>query len=37
MRAKLADAYAVAGRDDEKAARILRVSLARPGTWILQP
>lgn len=27
MRAKLADAYAVAGGDDEKAARILDVSL----------
>jgi hypothetical protein len=27
MRAKLADAYAVAGGDDEKAARILGVSL----------
>jgi hypothetical protein len=27
MRAKLEDAYAVAGRDDEKAARILGVSL----------
>jgi len=40
MRAKLADAYAVAGDDAEKAARVLRVSLGSARlakTWISIP
>jgi hypothetical protein len=42
MRAKVANAYAVAGGDDETAARILGVSLgsarlAKKRTWIMQP